>query len=269
MYCPNCGKQIMDGAQYCPECGEDTSTIIPKRPVEYVRNPAPSYTSISSQSAPQTTPQTARVVIRPKSSGAFAKWWLWLIVLLAAAYTATVLNGAWNMPKLQFLIFWRDAPDKVVSESFDVVKAQDWTAARNYWGAGSFGGSSLNDEDTMKKVALVVKNLDYEIESEKINGKTATVTTKISNTDMMQIATELYNETLQSVLNNGLNMPEDADAQIEAAFERLMSREDNPKVSVSVEIPLKLVDDKWVIQPSDAIIDDMLGGMNAAADSLG
>ena len=56
---------------------------------------------------------------------------------------------------------------------------------------------------------------------------------------------------------------------MEAIFKRLMERDNNPMVNATVDIQLKLTDGKWVIQPTDKILDAMMGGMYSATSNLG
>ena len=257
MFCPKCGAEIMDGSEYCPQCSEDLTALIKPRENGAAKN----IISPSIESGTKATKPTKKALIQ--------RWWVWVIIGVVAAYAATVLNGAWYNPKVQFLIFWREAPDKVVSSALDTVKNQDWTKARTYWGNGSFGGDNATDAGTMEKVVLVVKHLSYEIQSIKMTKDTATVTTKITNTDMRQIVSELFNEALQNAFSNGFSGNSDSDAEMEAIFKRLMERDNNPMVNATVDIQLKLTDGKWVIQPTDKILDAMMGGMYSATSNLG
>ncbi len=67
MLCPNCKKEIADGAQFCPECGANLSQQV---------NPAPVNTPPEKQKKPVTK-----------------KWWFWVLIVIAAFILIGMFSG--------------------------------------------------------------------------------------------------------------------------------------------------------------------------------
>ena len=61
---------------------------------------------------------------------------------------------------------------------------------------------------------------------------------------------------------------EEMDAMYLADLTSLLSQDNNPTVTNTVDIKLNLVDDEWQIVPSDEAIDAMLGGISSFTDAL-
>lgn len=68
MLCPNCKKEIADGAQFCPECGVNLSQQV---------NPAPVNTPPEKQKKPVTK-----------------KWWFWVLIVIAAFILIGMFSGS-------------------------------------------------------------------------------------------------------------------------------------------------------------------------------
>ena len=142
--CPECGTEVPENAADCPFCGYHLMKQQETEPAE----------PLSFETAEKTEDAKESPVKKKR------RWPAVAAIIVAVLYAVTVITGAFNVPSLQFLIFWRDAPDKVVCDAIDSLKADDWATAKSYWGQGYFNtesGNSSLDSDGMLK--LIFQNL--------------------------------------------------------------------------------------------------------------
>jgi|GEM_PF-277346 len=190
----------------------------------------------------------------------------------------------------------KESAQEVVTKGIEAVKAMDKAKIATYWGADTFKDLDTSEttatsavpstaaptatpsaEDTAKYEAMIkpiFTGITYKIISstEDVKAETATVSAEITNTDMNIIMSEFVKQAVSAALAaafSGNQMTEEeSDKLFTDTFTTLMAREDNTKVTKTVNIDLKLVDNAWKIVPSDEVVDAMLGGINSFTDAL-
>lgn len=171
----------------------------------------------------------------------------------------------------------RDSAQTVTENAIKAVQKMDLDSMRSYWGKDGFGTGDLTASDEVSKelAASLTSKLTYTVKSAVENENDATVTVEFTNLDMAQIFSEFMGNMISEAFSYAF-LPEEeqpSEEELQAKYmdelKELLDREDNPTVTNTVDIPLTLVDGNWKITPSDEIIDAMLGGLNALADSMG
>lgn len=249
--CPECGTEVAENVADCPYCG-----------YHLIQTPEPDI----SEPAIETVEEAHQSEIKPLKK---RRWPVLAALILAVAYMITAFTGAFNVPTLQFLIFWRDTPDKVVCQAIDSLKADDWPTARSYWGQDRFNtdsnGTSL-DSDSMLK--LIFQNLNYKVEKTEISKKNATVTVSVSNSNMGQIMPEafqsMYRNAVAGVFSGIATTSNEMISEVSTDVSTRVNQKNVPITTKEIEVNLVLTDGKWKVQSNDSVVDALMGGFNTA-----
>ena len=160
----------------------------------------------------------------------------------------------------------------VVEAALKAAQTVDTEAIHTYWGGGSF----KDQETRLEIMKLMLGGMTYNIVNSVEDAKAgvATVTVEITNVDMQKIMTSFLTQMLSKAFSYAF-LPEDQqptdeemDAMYLADLTSLLSQDNNPTVTNTVDIELNLVDNEWQIVPSDKAIDAMLGGISSFTDAL-
>ena len=129
MFCPKCGKQLVEGAAFCPGCGSPVQSTQP------AQNPTPSQTPVSPyQSIPVSPPAPApQPPKQPKASRTHKPGKHWPTRVLAICVIAALVVGAGLTAGILTLtgrVTWRTPggmkdPDKLVEAYLDRLLAGD------------------------------------------------------------------------------------------------------------------------------------------------
>lgn len=171
----------------------------------------------------------------------------------------------------------RPSAQSVTEDAIQAVQAADLTSLQQYWGGEMLDGETLGlkGEDAELLTALT-KNLTYKVVSaeEDESAGTAVVSVEFTNTDMAPV----MGDFVQSLIGDAFQyafLPEDQQPtdeelseQYMQKFTELLNAEDLTTKTISVEIPLILVEDQWQITPDEAIVDAMFGGLLTVTDSM-
>lgn len=174
----------------------------------------------------------------------------------------------------------RESAQSVVQKAIDSVKIMDVETMQSYWGNDQFkdidnsGADAESDDESLSMMTLFVKNLDYQIIESNEEKETATVKVQITNLDMSSIMSEFMSEAFKEALSYAF-LPEeqrptdeDMNKMSNDILTNLLEREDNPKVTNTVDITLSLRDNQWVINPSADAVDAMLGGISSFSETM-
>lgn len=176
----------------------------------------------------------------------------------------------------------RASAESVVEDAIKAFQSADKEATRSYWGETDFTetSSDLTAEDEIYSQQLLEKiagGLTYTIKgsSENVESGTATVTVEFTNMDMATVMSEFIGEAFSAALGYAF-LPEDQQPSEEELNEMYMdslnaaieNNKDNT-VTNTVEVSLSLDENSWKINPTDDVIDAMVGGMMSYADSMG
>lgn len=159
-----------------------------------------------------------------------------------------------------------EKPENSVSSALNAIKAYDMKTAKEY-----FVGVHTNDledataDDSEELTKKLFQNLSFSIEKASVKGDKAVVTTKITNIDMVKFMSS-YMQRLFKIAFSG-DSEDGMDAQAEKLLATMMD-EKNDTVSTTVDINLVQADGKWKIDPSDKLLDAILGGLLSATDDL-
>ncbi|PKM72820.1 MAG: hypothetical protein CVU91_07275 [Firmicutes bacterium HGW-Firmicutes-16] len=174
----------------------------------------------------------------------------------------------------------KESAESVVKNAIESVKNMNVESMQSYWGDDQFKdvnseeSSAESDAESLAMMGLIVKNLDYEIMDANEEKDTATVKVQITNLDMSKLMSEFVSQALSEVLSYAF-LSEDQQPSEEELNKKymdmmttLLDREDNPKVTNTVDITLTLVDNQWVITPNEDAVDAMLGGISSFSDAM-
>ena len=169
----------------------------------------------------------------------------------------------------------REKAQDAVVNAIEAVKEQNTAEIEKYFGsnissdtvneAGSFGTDGV--------VALLVKNISYEILDAKEDGDSATVSVSVTNTDMSAAMSEyiskMFSVALQYAFLPEEEQPSDEEMQkiYEDAFSEVLSG-DISTVTKTVDVPLTYSDGSWKIGESDELADALFGGLLTYAKNL-
>ena len=148
-----------------------------------------------------------------------------------------------------------------------------------------FGSDMLEDElgddgekytekekETIKKFEEKIKDFDFEVSNEKIDGDKATVDVKITTWNFGEQFSNMMTELIEKVF--ALALTDASEEEINEMMEKMLGEylEKTEKTyTKTVKVPLEKKDSKWVISKIDDesdIADALLGGMLKAAEEI-
>ncbi|MCI8595036.1 MAG: hypothetical protein HFF09_07285 [Oscillospiraceae bacterium] len=169
----------------------------------------------------------------------------------------------------------RESAETVTENALKAFQTVDAEGMATYWGSDvTESGDEVQSSDMMK---AVLANLTYSIISSQEDEASgvATVTVELTNTDVRPVMGLWLQEMLSTAFQYAF-LPEDqqlGDEEMEQlayeSFIRLLDEGKDTTVTNTVEVKLKLVEDKWVLEePTEELIDAILGGMYSALNEL-
>jgi hypothetical protein len=159
-------------------------------------------------------------------------------------------------------------PDETVKNFFDAAKKSDFTTMANFIKKnGNKDTFKYDDKDQEKIVKVVFSKVNYEIVSSTVDGKNATVKTKVTSLDLPKIygktVSDLMPSLFASALSNGNS--DDAKNQLMQTFLNAMNDPNASKTTTEVDIKLVKDDKKgWLIDPNDDLLNAMTGNLAKA-----
>lgn len=179
-----------------------------------------------------------------------------LILLLAAALFSTFAGCSKRVSS--------ESPEHVVENSLNALKTLDEEAMKTYYGA-DMTRDELNHlsipGNQHENAKVIMERLTYEIGEAAVDGETATVQTVITNVDLAAVS--------EKALLDLVPLSQDSN------FQRLSKTEQNKKVlevfaeaskqtsktvTTVVDIRLKKVNNRWLVQMDETLSNAILGG---------
>lgn len=174
----------------------------------------------------------------------------------------------------------RASAESVVEDAIQAFQSADVEAMQQYWGntdfSGNSGSSSGEDAYAQELLKKLGSGLTYEITSSAEDPKagTATVTVAFTNMDMGAVVSEWLGSMVSQALGYAF-LPEDQQPSEEElnqlyteSLNTAMENHAEDKVTRTVDISLSLEENQWKIDPSEEVVDAMMGGMMDSFSSL-
>lgn len=134
----------------------------------------------------------------------------------------------------------------------------------------------FEDEQAQTLLNALTKNLTYKVLSAEENESdgTAVVSVEFTNVDMAPAIEDAFQKIFQKALSSAFQGGQEPTEEeiikiLVQAITDAANQEDAKMITLSAEVPLELVDDQWQIQPDDAILDAMFGGIFTAMEAMG
>ena len=176
----------------------------------------------------------------------------------------------------------RESAQSVVENGIKAFQSMNQEEMQKYWGDTDFSSdvassTSENEEYSQKILEKIASGLTYEItgSTEDEDAGTATVSVEFTNMDMGTVMSEWLSNAISTAFGYAF-LPEDqqpSDEELnEMYMDSLTETMDNNKdntVTNSIDVQLSLVEDEWKINPTEDVIDAMVGGMMSYANSMG
>jgi|GEM_PF-1896872 len=165
---------------------------------------------------------------------------------------------------------YTETPEQAVNNAFTALKALDEVTVEKYFNDENFfedeeGTSDSGFSEELSQ--LFYAKLDYKILSSSISGDTAIVTTKITNTDMSIIFGEYMLEMIGLAFEEAYKPEEEQmsdeefDQKAEEILYGLLTRDDNPTVTNTVDVRLTKSGNTWIIAEDEELLDALTGGL--------
>lgn len=170
-----------------------------------------------------------------------------------------------------------EKPEEAVDKALKAVKSLDEETANKYfasewegWVGGNAEAPVLKDDEVLKQI---FGSIEYKTLSASTDGDKATVTTEITAMDLKPIFGEFLQQSMTVAMANAFAKDnpvsdEELEKQMEQIFIDLLKKEDNAKVTSTVEFALTKHENSWKIQPNEALGNAILGGLQDLAESL-
>lgn len=169
-----------------------------------------------------------------------------------------------------------ETPEQAVTNALNTVKNADKETVQRYFSTDEF---FISDSDTdewigdEESLELLFSNLNFKVMSSSENKDTATVKTEITNTDMLNILEEYFQQAMALTMENafagdGAKSDEEMEAQVDQIFLDLLKREDNEMVTSTVDIKLSKQDNIWIIEADEELLDSIFGGLFSIAKEI-
>jgi hypothetical protein len=160
-------------------------------------------------------------------------------------------------------------PDETVKNFFDAAKKSDFTTMANFIKKnGNKDTFKYDDKDQEKVIKSVFSKVSYEIVSSTVDGKNATVKTKVTSLDLPKIYSKTVSDLMPSLFATSLSNPNSEENTKNQVMQTFLNAINNPNASkTTTEVDIKLVkEDKkgWLIDPNDDLLNAMTGNFNKA-----
>ena len=170
----------------------------------------------------------------------------------------------------------RPSAQSVTEDAIKALQKADLNAMQETWDETMIEDDVFQDEQAQNLLTALTKKLTYKVLSAEENESdgTAVVSMEFTNVDMAPAIEDAFQEIFQKALSSAFQgSQEPTEAEITGilvqAITDAANQEDAKMITLSAEVPLELVDDQWQIQPDDAILDAMFGGIFTAMEAMG
>lgn len=172
----------------------------------------------------------------------------------------------------------RPAPDKVIDETLEALQTLDRDTILEIYNL-SGEAEPLSDEElneVMAVLELLLGNMSYTMGETVVDEKagTATVNVSITNTDMSDLLARYMTAALEYAFKYAFLPAEQqpTDEEVTQAMydmlKEMIASPDNKTVTITVDVPMVLENDEWVVQDSLLFSDAIFGGMITAMEDL-
>jgi len=169
-----------------------------------------------------------------------------------------------------------EAPEAAVEKALKAVKSLDEETMNQYFSQwDGFVGSNaeapaLKDVEALKQI---FGSIEYKIVSASTDGDKAVVTTEITALDLKPIFGEFLQQSIalsmsQAFAKDNPMSDEELEKQINQMLIDLLKKEDNAKVTSTVELSLAKHENSWKIQPNEAFGNAVFGGLKEMTDAF-
>lgn len=170
----------------------------------------------------------------------------------------------------------RPSAQSVAEDAIKALQKADLNAMQETWDETMIEEDVFEDEQAQILLNALTKNLTYKVLSaeENENDGTAVVSMEFTNVDMAPAIEDAFQEIFQKALSSAFQggqepTEEEMIKTLVQAITDAANQEDAKMITLSAEVPLELVEDQWQIQPDDAILDAMFGGILTAMEAMG
>lgn len=170
----------------------------------------------------------------------------------------------------------RPSAQSVAEDAIKALQKADLNAMQETWDETMIEEDVFEDEQAQILLNTLTKNLTYKVLSAEENESdgTAVVSMEFTNVDMAPAIEDAFQEIFQKALSSAFQggqepTEEEMIKTLVQAITDAANQEDAKMITLSAEVPLELVEDQWQIQPDDAILDAMFGGILTAMEAMG
>lgn len=170
----------------------------------------------------------------------------------------------------------RPSAQSVAEDAIKALQKADLNAMQETWDETMIEEDVFEDEQTQILLNALTKNLTYKVLSAEENESdgTAVVSMEFTNVDMAPAIEDAFQEIFQKALSSAFQggqepTEEEMIKTLVQAITDAANQENAKMITLSAEVPLELVEDQWQIQPDDAILDAMFGGILTAMEAMG
>ncbi|AJA50032.1 hypothetical protein CPAST_c40020 [Clostridium pasteurianum DSM 525 = ATCC 6013] len=159
-------------------------------------------------------------------------------------------------------------PDESVKNFFEAAKKSDFTTMVNYIKKDvNKSNFKYDDKDQEKVIKSVFSKVSYEIVSSSVDGKNATVKTKVTSLDLPKIYGKTVSDLMPSLLASAFSNANSDDAKNQVIQTFINDLNDPNASKTTTEVDIKLVKDNksgWLIEPNDDLVNAITGNFNKA-----
>ncbi|MDO5594885.1 MAG: hypothetical protein Q4G01_08775 [Eubacteriales bacterium] len=170
----------------------------------------------------------------------------------------------------------RPSAQSVAEDAIKALQKADLNAMQETWDETMIEEDVFEDEQAQILLNALTKNLTYKVLSAEENESdgTAVVSMEFTNVDMAPAIEDAFQEIFQKALSSAFQggqepTEEEMIKTLVQAITDAANQENAKMITLSAEVPLELVEDQWQIQPDDAILDAMFGGILTAMEAMG
>lgn len=177
--------------------------------------------------------------------------------ILVVQLLLLTLLYSWNLRRIQ-------SPSQAVEHELALIRELDESTIQSFISYENLTNSHLAsgtiDQKATDAVALFFKNFSYDILKESIDGETATVTVKITNSDMHAVAQDLCAAILrQSAAVIPSDLTQTTGDYYHLLYDTLASNSYDKTVTTAV-FHLKKNGKSWMILADDTLEDELVSG---------
>lgn len=166
-----------------------------------------------------------------------------------------------------------ESPQQAVTAALTALSSLDFETAQKYFTYEELLGEEAGElADTDESAEFFFNRLSFTVKSAAINGDSATVTTEITNIDMLSVFTEYIQQVFILALSNAFSENPMTEEELEEKFQQMflgfLSDETN-LVTTTVDIQLTKSGTSWKIAVNEELQDAILGGLVTALKESG